>query len=75
MQCFLVFFDRGGYLCSLDCSVNQTNNNMNNKLIYETPMAELILVRFEGNILSGDPVRGSAGDMEGGIAGKEYIID
>ena len=25
---------------------------MNNKLIYETPMAELIFVRFEENILS-----------------------
>ena len=48
---------------------------MNKRLFYETPLAELILVRFEGNILSGDPVRGSAGDMEGGIAGKEYIID
>lgn len=27
---------------------------MNNKLFYETPMAELILVRFEENILSGE---------------------
>lgn len=27
---------------------------MNNKLFYETPMAELILVRFEENILSDD---------------------
>ena len=50
---------------------------MNNKLFYETPMAELILVRFEENILSetGTYVPGSAGDREGGIAGKEYIID
>ena len=39
-------------------------------------MSELILVHFEENIMSGgDPVRGSAGDMEGGSAGKEYIID
>ena len=25
---------------------------MNNRLIYETPIAELIYVRFEGNIMS-----------------------
>ena len=77
VQCFLVFFDRGGYLCSLDCSVNQTNNNMNNKLIYETPMAELILVRFEENILSGgqtNDYHGSAGDRQGGIAGETHDL-
>ena len=28
---------------------------MNNKLFYESPFAELIFVRFEENILSGEP--------------------
>ena len=28
---------------------------MNNKLFYETPMTELILVHFEESILSGEP--------------------
>lgn len=35
---------------------------MNNKLIYETPMSELILVRFEENILS--EVLGNSGFEE-----------
>ena len=50
---------------------------MNNKLIYETPMAELILVRFEENILSGgqtNDYHGSAGDRQGGIAGETHDL-
>ena len=49
---------------------------MKKRLFYEAPEAELFVVRFEENILSdGDPIRGSAGDREGGIAGQEYTLD
>lgn len=56
---------------------------MNQKLIYVTPETELILVRFEKNILSGEdsrdmnPFRGdsyTAGDRDGGIRGNNYDL-
>ena len=37
---------------------------MNNSLFYETPMAELILVRFEENILSGGGPANSGAKFE-----------
>ena len=37
----------------LGFSWESNSNNMNKKLVYEAPGAELILVRFEENILSG----------------------
>lgn len=49
---------------------------MKPKTNYVTPETELIIVRFEKNILSGnDTLAGSAGDKAGGIAGKEYIFE
>ena len=49
---------------------------MKKRLIYEAPETELFVVRFEENILSDKtPVRGSAGDFEGGIEGASYDLD
>lgn len=49
---------------------------MKQRLVYEAPETELFVVRFEECILSvGDRVRGSAGDLEGGVEGRSYDLD
>ncbi len=56
---------------------------MKKNLFYEIPESELILVRFEENILSGTDNRdmtpfrgdnGTAGDRDGGIGGNDYDL-
>ena len=59
------------------------NYDMKKNLFYEIPESELILVRFEENILSGTDNRdmtpfrgdnGTAGDRDGGIGGNDYDL-
>jgi hypothetical protein len=56
---------------------------MKKKLFYEAPGSELLLIRFEKNILSGadnrdmTPFHGdndTAGDRDGGIGGNDYDL-
>ena len=59
-----------GTNCTTNDYTNKNHNVMKRKTFYEAPETELILVKFEENIMS--PVPGGAGDDEPIVEGPDF---